>query len=92
MCKMQKRQVYDIKNLENTTVPSLHDRGQPVHKRNFQKKYLFPPCMTGVNLMSIEELQNLEKFPPCMTGVNLTLWPIVGQRCGFLPARQGSTI
>lgn len=29
MCKMQKRQVYDIKKLENTTVPSLHDRGQP---------------------------------------------------------------
>ena len=30
MFNWEKRWVHDIKKLENTTIPSLHDRGQPL--------------------------------------------------------------
>ena len=47
---MQKYRVYDIKKLENTTIFSLRDRGQPQPEGVILLTFRFFPCVTGVNL------------------------------------------
>ena len=49
MFKLQKQPVYDIKMLENTTVLSLRDRGQPKRRKRMPTGGRFFPCVTGVN-------------------------------------------
>ena len=86
MCKMQKRQVYDIKNLENTTVPSLHDRGQPIYI-TIQSVIIWVPSLHDRGQPKImKPAHSSSGFHPCMTGVNLlsTSWILSGE--SSLPA------
>ena len=71
MFKLQKQPVYDIKMLENTTVLSLRDRGQPKRRKRMPTGGRFFPCVTGVNPEDCVTLVLRARFFPCVTGVNL---------------------
>ena len=73
MFKLQKQPVYDIKKLENTTVLSLRDRGQPIHMQKVALAVVVLSLRDRGQPPKEKTRSDRKQFFPCVTGVNLTV-------------------